>query len=92
VACKRRPFIRTYAVPASPAYVEISLPITTAAFLLRPRTAVGLTIAIAGSPAEYFSLGAAETYTDEDLALQDPLVLRVAGASAATLEVWSWEG
>lgn len=88
--CKRRPNIRTVAVPASPSNVILELPSDTVAFVLRPRTAVGIQIRVASAGEAYFSLAASETYTEEDLKLDRPLELILSAASAVTVEVWSW--
>lgn len=88
--CKRRPNIRAVAVPASPATVSLEFPSDTVAFILRPRTAVGVQIRVASSGEAYFSLGAAETYSEEDLKLDEPLELLLSAASAVTVEVWQW--
>ena len=88
--CKRTPNIFTLSVPASPATATLKLPTDTVAFVLRPRTPVGFTIALEGTEVEYFSIGAAETYTEENLSLEGPLHLVLSAASAVTVEVWSW--
>ena len=90
--CKRRPNIFTTTVPASPATGILKLPSDTVAFVLRCRTPVGISIAIAGSPNETFSLGAGETYSEENLGLDGELALELSAASEVTLEVWSWAG
>lgn len=92
MSCKRRPSIRTYNVPAAPAYVDVVFGPNTAAFVFRARTAVGLQVALPGSGGSFFSLAASETYSEEDLHLDAPLELRISAAAAAVLEVWSWEG
>lgn len=93
MAVKRRPSIRQYSVPASAPGTEIVLPTTTVAFVIRSRTAGGLQIALSGVESNaFFSLGSAESYTEEELCLDEPLKLRVTGAAAGVVEVWSWEG
>lgn len=90
--CKKFPRISTVNVPASPDTVELVLTRATVAFLVRPRTAIGVSIALTESPGNTFSLGAAETYAEENLMLDEDLVLLVSAASAVVLEVWAWEG
>lgn len=90
--CKRVPSIETHTVPAAPDTYTLHLGRDTVAFILRMRTPVGMTIGLGDTPVEVFSLGAAETYSEENLGLEDELVLVLSAASEAVVEVWSWAG
>lgn len=92
--CKRRPIIRSYDVPASPASATIWFSRDTVAFVIRPRTPVGFTISIGDSvsPTGFFSIGAAEAYSEEDMQLAEGFALTLAAASGVVVEVWTWEG
>ena len=90
--CKKRPRITTLAVTAGGLPERLTFPTSTAAFLIRPRTAVGVTIRLDPASSDYFSLGAGETYAEEDLRLEDALALWIDAASDVVVEVWSWDG
>lgn len=92
MSCKRRPRIRSFSITAGAPFEAITLPASTAAFVLRPRTAVGVQLRVDQASTDYFSLAAGETYTEEDLALDAELVIYVEAAADVVVEVWSWEG
>ena len=91
MACNVTPTLTTVAVPGTGTRARLVIPQDVRSFALQVRTAVGLTIALeASESADYFSLAAGATFSQDDLKLTHDLELWLDAPSAVVAELWSW--